>query len=561
MPYQRPDINALQSQLTELIEHLKQAKDFQTADELFHQMDDLASHVATESAIAYIRHSIDTTDAFYEEEINFLDEAGPVLQEYMQNWNETLFHCPFRSEFEQKYGDLLFKNIEIALKAFSPEIISELQQENALCTEYEKLIASAQIPYEGETYTLSQLTPFKQDRDDKRRLTAWNADAGFYAGHQEKLDQIYGDLVALRHKTAQKLGYENFIELGYYRMNRNSYTKEDVELFRKSVVDYLVPVADRICRQQAERLGVSYPLTFPDEALFFRSGNATPKGTPEDILAHGKEFYHELSPETSEFIDFMYENELLDVLSKKGKAGGGYCSHLPDYQSPFIFANFNGTQHDVEVITHEAGHAFAGYTARNIFPSDYQNPTLESCEIHSMSMEFFAWPWAEGFFKEDTEKFHYAHLSGALTFIPYGTMVDHFQHIIYEKPELSPAERHATWRELIGIYMPWTKLDTIPFYGEGHGWQRQQHIYQSPFYYIDYCLAQTVALEFWALMQKDQNEAWKRYLALVRLAGSKTFTELVAAAGLGTPFGPSALETVSAAATDWLDAFDSSKLK
>jgi len=249
------------------------------------------------------------------------------------------------------------------------------------------------------------------------------------------------------------------------------------------------------------------------------------------------------------------------VLSRKGKAGGGYCIGLADYKAPFIFANFNGTSHDVEVMTHEAGHAFAGYVARDIVPLENQSPTMESCEIHSMSMEFFAWPWAEGFFGADTDKFRYSHLAGALTFIPYGTMVDHFQHVIYEKPELTPEQRHGVWRELLGVYMPWMRLGEIPFYGEGKGWQRQSHIYASPFYYIDYCLAQTVALQFWAEMQKDREKAWSSYKTLVGLAGTRTFSELVAAAGLDSPFGDEALRKVCGAANAWLDAFDAEKLK
>ena len=199
----------------------------------------------------------------------------------------------------------------------------------------------------------------------------------------------------------------------------------------------------------------------------------------------------------------MIDDELMDLLSTKGKQGGGYCTSFQDYKTPFIFANFNGTQHDIEVITHEAGHAFAAYLNRNRVPYECIWPSLEACEVHSMSMEFFAEAFSQEFFGEDAGKYNYSHLADALCFIPYGTMVDHFQHIVYENPELSPAERHAKWKELVQIYQPWFKLDgEIPFYSEGEGWQRQHHIYSSPFYYIDYCLAQTVALQFWNMIQR-----------------------------------------------------------
>ena len=353
------------------------------------------------------------------------------------------------------------------------------------------------------------------------------------------------------------MGYENYLELGYYRMGRNCYTKEDVEKFRAAVVKYLVPVADRIYKEQAKRLGKQYPMSFADNALEFRSGNPRPQGTPDDILAQGKKFYDELSPETSEFFQTMLDNELLDVLSTEGKRSGGYCTSIPDHKVPFIFANFNGTQGDVEVVTHEAGHAFAAWMNRDRVPMEYVWPGMEACEVHSMSMEFMAWPWAEGFFGKDTKKFLYSHLSGALTFIPYGTMVDHFQHEVYAKPDMTPAQRHGVWKELLGVYMPWMKLDgDIPFYAEGQGWQRQHHIYSSPFYYIDYCLAQTVSLQFWALLQKDRKLAWEKYMAYTKQGGSRTFTALLENAGLDTPFDEKCLREVCETASAWLDGFD-----
>ena len=557
MVYERPDLDALKAQLTELIERLKGADDYETAKKTFLDEEVLEKHIMTLQTLVEIRHTIDTRDAFYDEEEEFWNEAAPVLEQYSQAWSSVMLESRFRPDFEAEYGNLMFLNAEIARKTFSPEIIPDLQKENELKTAYEKLIASAQIPFEGNTYTLSQLSPFKNDADDARRLAAWKAEGQWYKDNQEKLDDLYDQLVHVRDAMGRKLGYDGYTELGYYRMQRNCYTKEDIEKFRSAVVKYLVPVADEIYREQAKRLGKSYPMSFADNALEFRSGNPKPCGTPDEILEQGRKFYEELSPETGEFFNMMLDNELMDVLSTKGKAGGGYCTSIPDYEVPFIFANFNGTQHDVEVVTHEAGHAFAAWMNRTRVPLAYVWPGMEACEVHSMSMEFFAWPWAEGFFGEDTRKFYYSHLSGALTFIPYGTMVDHFQHIVYEKPDMTPKERHGVWKELLGIYMPWMKLDgEIPFYSEGEGWQRQQHIYASPFYYIDYCLAQTVALQLWTKLQKDRRDAWEHYMAYTKQGGSRAFTELLEHAGLESPFGEACLREVCETAKQWLEAFD-----
>ena len=555
MPYERPDGEALKTSMRTLTEKLRAAGSYDAAKAVFLEKETLSKHIQTLATLAQVRHTIDTRDKFYDEENGFWNQLSPELEEYSQEWTKAMLASPYRADFEKEYGTLMFLNAEIALKTFSPEIIPELQKENDLTTEYDKLIASAQIPFEGGVYTLSQLSPFKTGADDAQRLAAWKAEGGWYKEHQSELDRIYDELVDLRDTMGKKLGYKGYTELGYYRMGRNCYGKADVEKFRAAVRKYLVPVAESIYQEQAKRLGKTYPLSFADAALSFRSGNPRPCGDAEHILAHGQKFYDELSPETSAFFRMMRERELLDILSTEGKAAGGYCCTIPDYDVPFIFANFNGTQHDVEVVTHEAGHAFEAYLNAWRVPMD--DPSMEACEVHSMSMEFMAWPWAEGFFGDDTRKYLYSHLAGALTFIPYGTMVDHFQHVVYEKPDMTPAERHGVWKELLGVYMPWMKLDgDIPVYSEGEGWQRQHHIYSSPFYYIDYCLAQTVALEFWAMIRKDVGNAWQHYMAYTVQGGSRTFTDLLKNAGLESPFDEACLRGVCAEAEKALADFD-----
>ena len=558
MPYERPDAQEILARLAEFTDRLRGADSFEAAEAAYLEEDAFMGHIQTLNTLVSVRHSIDTRDEFYSRESDWWDETLPLLAEGEHAFALAGFQSPFRPQFEEKYGSVVFKNLELELKSFSPEIIPEMQRENALVTEYDKLIASAQIEFEGKTYTVAQMGPLQQDPDDKRRLAAWKAVGSWFMSKAGDLDRIYDELVSLRDGMGRKLGFPGYTGLGYCRMTRNCYDAADVEKFRLAVQKYLVPVADKIRRAQAERLGVAYPMSYADQSLMFRSGNPVPQGTAEDIVAQGRKFYHELSPETAEFIDFMLDYALMDLLAKPGKQAGGYCTDLPDYKCPFIFSNFNGTQGDVEVITHEAGHAFEAYTARDIVPNSLHWPTMEACEVHSMSMEFFAWPWSEGFFGPDTRKFHYSHLAAALTFIPYGTMVDHFQHIVYERPDMTPEERNAAWRELSALYMPWLRLDgeEIPFFGDGRYWQRQIHIYQAPFYYIDYCLAQTMSLYFWAKMQKDLPAAWEQYYRYTKLAGTMTFTELLEKAGMPTPFDEETLRSICENAAKWLDDFD-----
>ena len=557
MPYERPDLEAVKAEYARLAEALASAETLEAAEAAFLEKDQLDRHTQTAAELAMIRHVIDTRDEFYDTEASFWDEAQPELQSAADAFTAALLATPFRAQLEEKYGTLLFAQAEQERRTIKPQIVEDMKRENALAQEYVKLIASAQIPFEGGTYTLSQLTPFKKSADDAQRLAAWKAEGAWYKEHQADFDRIYDELTHVRDAMGKKLGYENYLPLGYDRMGRLSYGREDVERFREAVRTYVVPLADKVYRAQTERLGVEYPLSFADEALSFRSGNPAPRGTADDVLEAGRTFYRALSPETGAFFDMMLERDLMDVLSTEGKAGGGFMTQIPDYDVPFIFANFNGTQGDVEVVTHEAGHAFSYYMNTHVVPITLSMPSTEACEVHSMSMEFMAWPWAEEFFGDDARKYRYAHLAGAITFIPYGTMVDHFQHEVYEHPEMTPAERHATWKRLLGVYMPWMRLDgDIPFYAEGEGWQRQSHIYENPLYYIDYCLAQTVALEFWAMSQDDFKDAWEHYMAYTRQGGTRAFTDLLAHAGMTSPFDEGCLKAICERATAWLESYD-----
>ena len=555
--YRRIDMDDLRRRLAALLERLTNAKTFEEAELAFLEENEAEGEtIRTMRTVAQIRRDIDTRDEFYDGEMAFYHQELPKLQPLKQEWTKALLASPFRKELEEKYGAVPFRNAEIAARTFIPEMVEDLQKESRLVSSYTKLIASAQIEFQGKTYTLSQLSALKLSPDDQLRRAAWKAEGEWYNKQGKELDRIYDELVQLRDSMGRKLGHNGYTPLGYDRMQRNCYTEADVDSFRMAVQQYLVPVVKKLYMRQAARMGFEFPLSFADKDLTFRSGNPRPVGTPAEILANGTTFYSELSPETREFWDHMMAHEMMDVESRPGKASGGYCTSIHALKSPFIFANFNGTAHDVKVITHEAGHAFAAYVNRDRVPTDVIWPSLEACEVHSMSMEFFGEAWSDLFFGEDARKFRYTHLADALSFIPYGTMVDHFQHIVYEYPEFGPQERHQVWQELLGVYMPWVRPDDIPFYGEGKGWQRQSHIYKRPFYYIDYCLAQTIALSFWAKIQEDPREAWNTYMAYTRLGGTMVFTDLLKEAGLDSPFSPECLKKIADKAAAFLDAYD-----
>lgn len=553
MPYSRPDMEALAAATTQTLEAMKAAPNAAGQIAAYDAYEKKMQTAGTMQQIAYIRHTINTKDEFYNAENDYMDEIGPKLQELTHRVNTALLESPYRAELERHYGALMFKNLEIAARSFSPAIVELMQEENKLVSEYQNLYASATVEFDGKTMPLPLLGPYKQDPDRAVRKAAYEADAKFFDSHREELDTLYDKLVKVRDAQAKKMGLPNYIPLGYDRMGRNCYTAKDVAAFRDQIAEDMVPIVAKVKEAQRRRIGVE-KLAFYDEPISFADGNAVPEGTPDEILAAGKKVYQELSPETAEFIDFMFENELFDVLSRDGKAPGGYCTEIADYKSPFIFSNFNATAGDVDVLTHEAGHAFEDYRAfKQELPSLLHSPTIEACECHSMSMEFLTAPWHHLFFGKQTDKYELGHCEDALVFIPYGCMVDEFQHKVYENPEMPPEQRNELWLSLEKKYRPWIDFDNLPFYSRGGGWQRQLHIYEVPLYYIDYCMAQTVAFQFWNLSRENYAEAWKRYMTFVDKAGTATFAELVESAGLKVPYHAGCIKEIGESISRWLE--------
>lgn len=559
MKYERPDLEQITVEFQNIIKSFEEAKSVQQQIEIIKKQQKLQSHISTMGTLCSIRHSIDTNDKFYENETNFFDEKGPEFAKLSNDFTKVLVKSKFRTELEKEYGKHIFNMSDLEIKVFDPVIMEDLVTENKLSTQYSKLVASAQIPFRGQTLTLSQLSPYMQDVERQTRIEANKASWSFFAEHEAEFDEIYDGLVKVRTKIAKKLGYKNFIQLAYDRMLRTDYGPDDVKNYRKQILKEVVPIASKLRKRQQKRLGLD-KMYYYDSALNYTTGNAIPKGSPDEIIESAKQMYKELSPETDEFFTMMTKYKLMDVLSKPGKQAGGYCTTLSDYKVPFIFANFNQTQHDVEVMTHEAGHAFQSYQSRNAKLLEYVWPTYEACEIHSMSMEFFTWRWMELFFKEQTKKFKFTHLSGTITFLPYGATVDEFQHFVYENPEATPAERKKAWREIEEKYNPAIDYADNDFLLRGGFWFRQGHIFASPFYYIDYTLAQVCALQFWIKLQENPKTAWDDYLRLCKQGGQYPFLKLVEIANLKNPFVDGCIASVMPKIETWLDSVDDANL-
>lgn len=554
--YVRPNFEEIEKVVKEQTEVLKNAAHVDEALGAYNRFSSVLDEADSMGTLASIRNSINTKDEFYEAEIEFLQENGPHIEGSIVEFKKALLDSKFKDQLKEKLGEYLFQKYENDLLTFKPEIVEDLIEESKLSTEYQKLLASCQMDWDGEKLNLTQLGKYTQDKDRNVRKKATELVAQFFEENTEKIDDIYDKMVKVRDNMAKKLGYKNYVELGYKRMGRVDYNADDVKNYREQIIKHIVPIATELKERQAKRVG--HELKFYDEGLQFESGNAKPHGDKDWCLERAKKMYKELSPETDNFFNFMIDRELFDLDAKPGKAGGGYCTYMPKWRSPFIFANFNGTTHDVEVLTHEAGHAFQVYNSRDYIP-EYLWPGMESAEIHSMSMEFFTWPWMELFFEDEVEKFKFSHLQGTILFLPYGALIDEFQHYVYENPTATPVERRKMYRELEKKYLPHRDYDGIKILEEGGFWFRQSHVFGMPFYYIDYTLAQVCALQFWKKDQEDHANAWADYLRLCKAGGTKPFLGLVELANLENPFKDGTIEETIKPVVEYLNKVDDSK--
>ena len=555
MTYTRPDIDALLARCRELAAKAAAAPDGDALVRLYYEQSEAFAEYNTAANLANIHYTCDTRDAYWKAEQDFFDANGPAVTNASVEISRAFLANPHVDALTEKFGTTCVAGMKNAVLSMDDRTVELQQQFNALVSRYQQIYGGALVELDGKQLTIPQLGPYKEDLDPAVRRAAYEAEAGYFDAHRTELDELYGQIVQNLNAQARVMGYHDYSELSYVRMNRIGYGPEEIRKFRDQVSNDVVPQLQKVMALRAKRTGIAHP-AFTDLPILFRDGNPKPIPGYKARMDAARTMYHELSPETAEFIDFMQDNELFDVESRPGKMSGGYMTSLPSYKAPFIFANWNNTSGDVDVLTHECGHAFEGFVAERdpAIPADLECPGMESAEIHSMAMEFLTAPWHHLLFGRDTDKYALLHAEDSFVFLAYGCEVDEFQHIMYQNPDLTPDERNAEWLKLEKKYRPWIDFDNLPFYGRGAGWQRQLHIYECPFYYIDYCLSTMAALQFFLLSLTDHKDAWARYLRLVRRAGTASYTELLETAGLKVPFEEGSIKGIAQQMTDWLES-------
>ena len=542
LEYKRPDMDGLVEKLKKATEDVKKASSGEEVLDIMMESEKTSQELSTLFTIVSIRHTLDTRDEFYDKENMWINETMPTIMPYMIAYNEAIEESPYRPYIEEKLGKQYFVEMDLQKKTFCEENIPLMQKEAKLTDEYQSIMAQCQVEFMGEKRNLYGLQKFFEDDDREVRRAAFRAYSDFYHGHEKRLEEIWDELIKIRNQMGKNLGYENYIPVGYMNQGRTDYGKDEVASFREQVRKELVPFCQKLYEAQAKRLGIDKVYAF-DEKRVFPDGNAHPAGDDDFMIREAQKMYHELSPETAEFIDFMIDHELLDLKNKPGKASTGYMTLLPSLDAPFVFSCFNHTIFDMQVLTHELGHAFAGFRACRKQPvENYYFSSTDIAEIHSMSMEQFTYGYAERFLGADADKYRFAHLQEAITFVPFGVAVDEFQHICYEHPELTPKERTYEWHKLEEKYMPWRTYDNDEFMERGGYWYHKLHIYLYPFYYINYTLTTMGAMEFKKKYAEDPEKAWKDYLALTDVGGSKSYLEILKLANLAVPFEEGAVK-------------------
>ncbi len=542
-----PDLSQLTDQYQAIGREVDAAGSAAALRKALQPWEQLRREIETWDAWTDLRFNQDTSNLEYQRARDWRDELRPKLTDLEIQLKRKLLAEPQRTYAAEAFGQHVCALWTADVATFEPSIKDDLVQESQLEAKYVELLASASFEFQGGTHNLSTIARFHEDSDRAVRHESNRLVWDWFAAHGDQLDSLYGQLVELRTAMAYKLGYPSYVELGYQRMARIGFDREDVERYRNSVLETIVPLAAELRAQQTDRLSLQR-LYYWDEPIHDPSGNPCPQGDAKWMVEQGQAMFNEMGQGLGEFFQLLDRSGLLDLESREHKAGGGFCTAFPTVGWPFIFANFNGTKGDVEVLVHEMGHAFQCYSSREQPLLDYLWPTYEACEIHSMGLEFLVWPHMEKFFGHQAERFRQIHLAGAVLFLPYGVAVDHFQHLVYDHPQASAAERHAMWREVEQMYLPWRDYGDLDYLAQGTRWQLQRHIYLHPFYYIDYTLAQACALQFWVESESDYDGVLAAYAALCRRGGEASFGALAESAGLISPFAPGCLEQVAQAA-------------
>ena len=523
------------SELNRLITRIEIASNYKEQLDLIFQLDKYYNSIFSNITLANIRHDLDTSDPYYLNEVNMNIIYAQDFSSILKKFYSIILKSPFVIDLMNEFGNYYFHKIELKTKLFDESLKELYIEENLLSKEYNELLSKAIVSIDDIKYNLSELNHLKVSNDRNLRKKVFEAEKIFINENSNRLQSLFSELLFIRNKIAQSLGYDNYMLYAYDSLERTDYSNKEIKKFRENILKYILPILNKYREIQKQNLQLDKLYSY-DLPCLFQDGDPKINGDIQLVLDNFKYMLEELSPASNVFINEMLNNKMLDLQSRNNKRLGGYCTYISSELSPFVFCNFTGGSTDIRVLAHELGHAFQMYESmRNQKISENYMPSYETCEIHSKSMELILLDWSILFFGNDAKKYKFSQMIRSLTTIIDACLIDEFQECIYVDNIVNPIERDKVWYSLKQKYNT-TNLEEDSGLDHTPKWLMIAHVFNTPFYYIDYALAQTCALQFWKNFQLKPFEAWQKIMPLYKSGGSKSFLNLIDDVGLTSPF-------------------------
>ena len=539
------DWNSLEPYFNELAERpLNNKADL---SQWLQDLSELEAVVSEDACWRQIKMTCDTTDKTLEEAFTyFCMEIQPKLQTYADQLNKKLINCPYTNELDQSLYHTYLRSVRKSIELFREENIPIAAELSVLQQQYGAIAGKMTVEVDGKEYTLQQAAKFLESSDRKLRETVYHKIQDRRKQDEKAMHELYSTLIAKRHQIAVNAGFDNYRDYKFKELGRFDYTKEDCFQFHEAVKQYVLPLVNEIYERKRQKLGLDTLKPWDTEAEPAGTQPLKPFTTGEDLYKKTVKCFDQLNPFFADCLRKMKEMNHFDLESRKGKAPGGYNCPLAESGAPFIFMNAAGQMSDVTTMVHEGGHAVHSFLAHPLPLSAFKEYPMEIAEVASMAMELFSMDHWQAFFDNasDLQRAKEHQLERTITIFPWIAIIDKFQHWVYEHPQHSVEERTTAWMNILTefstIAIDYTGLDAY----RAIGWQRQLHLFEVPFYYIEYGIAQLGAIGLWMQYKKNPEQALENYMNALSLGGTKTLPELYKAAGLEFNLTPAYIKTL-----------------
>lgn len=519
---------------------------------LFKDSNELESYISSEGSRISFRFTQDMRNKKSEaEEKYFREKVIPAVTEPSFVLLKSVLESKHRDAIVAEYGEQLVPVYQTAVKPLDPVNTDLRIKAGDLTNDYDQLTAKAMVIVNGEKMTLTKARSLSASEHEAIRKEAYLAVRDWVVKNQKQLSKIYDQLVSIRTQMGKNVGYKNYVPLAYQNRGRTDYGQPEVEKFRANVRKYAVPLYKKIIDQQAAAIGT--PTLKPWDSMYHPNLTLPMGIVPVSTqLAAAQRLFDKLDPRLGKHFAYMVDNKLIDLENRAGKRGNAYCTGFSDEGLHLIFCSSTGDPDDISTLVHEMGHAFQGWESEWIASVDLQSPTADLCEVHSMGMEFLSLPHIDEFFShEHAERFRKNRWKEAVYVLCYVALVDEFQHWVYENPTAKPKERDAKWVELQAIYQPGIDYSGYEQY-QATRWYLQLHIFDIPFYYIDYAIAETGAMQLALVANNDHQKALEIYMELCHIGGMMSVLKAFDHAGMRSPFDSKLMEDLMAHAASEL---------